>query len=405
MQTSLLRGTALATVFALTAFGVSAQEIKVGSVAAVTGPIPDLIAPIVVSRNLAAKHVNDQGGLLDGQTLTLVLADGQCDAKAAVDAGNKVVNVDQVVAVIGASCSGETSGLAQSVTIPAGIVSVSDSATAPSISELDDNDLVYRVAASDAYQGISLAKLALESGYNNIAVTFANDDYNAGIAKVFEQAVKDMGGTITASQMHEPKAQSYRSELATLSGAGDADVLAVFAYYGSSGITIMRNSLENGLFDTFLGADGMLDDSVIEQIGADNLKDKVMMTRAASTTESDAYKRFADEYAATGNDPSGPYIGQGYDATFLMALAIEKAGAADRSKIKDALRAVANPPGVEILPGEWKKAKEAIAAGEDINYVGASGAVDFDEAGDVAGVFGVSVVGDCPLYTSDAADD
>jgi branched-chain amino acid transport system substrate-binding protein len=38
------------------------------------------------------------------------------------------------------------------------------------------------------------------------------------------------------------------------------------------------------------------------------------------------------------------------------------------------------------MPGEWTKAKELIAAGTDIDYEGAGGALDFDEAGDVDGI-------------------
>lgn len=76
-----------------------------------------------------------------------------------------------------------------------------------------------------------------------------------------------------------------------------------------------------------------------------------------------------------------------------MALAIEKAGAADRGKIGAALRAVANAPGEVIRPGEWKKAKALIAAGKDVNYEGASGNVDFDKNGDVGGLYSVNTVG------------
>ena len=85
-------------------------------------------------------------------------------------------------------------------------------------------------------------------------------------------------------------------------------------------------------------------------------------------------------------------MAHGYDASFLMALAIEKAGAADRGKIGAALRAVANAPGEVIRPGEWKKAKALIAAGKDINYEGASGNVDFDANGDVGGIYSVNTV-------------
>lgn len=390
-------GTAIVTSWLGLAAAGAAQEIKVGSVGAVTGPVAEVVEGIVAARNLAAEHVNEQGGLLDGQTYRLVLGDSQCDPKAAVDAATKVVNVEQVVAIVGATCSGGTNAMAQSVTIPAGVVSVSDSATAPSITELDDNDLVFRVAPSDAYQGEVLARLAMDLGLTRLALTYANDDYNAGLAGAFEASFLELGGEITAKQMHEPNKASYRSELSTLAGQ-PADGLALFAYYGGSGITIIRNSLENALFETFLAADGMADTTVIEQLGADALKDRLYVTLPGSDVDNPSYQAFAAAFEKTGKDPGGPFIAHGYDAAFLVALAIEKAGAADRSKIAEALRAVANPPGTVIRPGEWEKAKAAIAAGEDINYEGASGPVDFDENGDVAGIYQLNTVGTGPEW-------
>ena len=380
-------------VMSLHGAGTVAADVKVGSAGGITGPIAELVVAIMAGRDLAASHVNEQGGLLGGDTYRLVPGDAQCDPKAAVDAGAKLVNVEQVVAVIGPSCSGATNGMAQSVTIPAGVVMLSDTATAPGISELEDNDLVFRVAASDAYQGRSLAERAWEQGYRALAVTYANDDYNAGLAKVFETAFKELGGTVTASQMHEPDKASYRSELSTLAGAG-GEGLALFAYYGSSGITILRNSLENDLFGKFLGADGMMDSSVIEQIGADTLRGNILLSQPASDTEGASYKAFAEAFTAAGHDPSAPFVAHGYDVAFLAALAIEKAGAADRSRIPAALREVANAPGTIIRPGEWEKARKAIAAGEDVNYEGASGAIEFDDNGDVAGTYSLNGVGD-----------
>ena len=369
-----------------------AAKIKVGSVAGVTGPIAELVAPIVAGRNLAAKHINEQGGLFNGDTIDLVLADSQCDPKAGVDAGNKVVNVDQVVAVVGASCSGATNGLVQSVTIPAGVVAVSDSATAPAISELDDNDLVFRVAPSDSFQGKALAELANNIGYKRVAVTYANDDYNAGIAKVFVEEFPKLGGTIVANQVHEPNKASYRSEVTTL-GRGQPDAIAIFAYYGGSGITIIRNSLESGAFNKFLAADGMFDRSVIEQIGAENLRGNIVITQSASDEDAEAYKIFAQAYTPLG-DPGSPYAAHGYDAVFMIALAIEQAGSTDRGKISQALRAISDGSGTKILPGEWAKAKELIGQGQKINYEGASGIVDFDANGDVTGLFSANTIDD-----------
>ena len=395
---------ASAALLAVGGTAAMAADVKVGSAAGITGPIEGLVPPILAGRDLAAAHVNEQGGILGGSNYVLVPGDSQCNPKAAVDAGTKLVNVEQVVAVIGPSCSGATNGMVQSVNIPAGVVTLSDTATAPMISYLEDNDLVFRAAPSDGYQSAALAQHVYDRGLRNIAVTYANDDYNAGLGEAFIAAFEHVGGTITGKQAHEPDRQSYRSELSTLAGGG-AEALAVFAYYGSSGITILRNSLENALFDQFLGADGMMDNSVIDQLGADTLRGKVTLSQPAPAAEGDAgpnesYAAFAEAFKATGNDPEAPFVSHGYDVAFLMALAIEKAGAADRSLISAALREVANAPGMVIRPGEWAKAKEAIAAGEDINYEGASGAIEFDENGDVAGAtYTFNGVGDDGTWT------
>ena len=305
MKRILIAGAAAA--LALNGAAVSAGDINVGSAAAVTGPIAELVVDIVDARNLAASHVNAQGGLLGGDTLRLVQGDSQCDPKAAVDAGAKLVNVEQAVMVIGPNCSGATNGMAQSVTIPAGVVMISDTATAPSISDLDDGDLVFRVAPSDAYQGRSLAEHAWAQGYRKLAVTYANDDYNSGLAGVFAAAFTELGGAITGNEAHEPSKASYRAELATLA-AGEAEGLALFAYFGSSGITILRNSLENALFGKFLGADGMMDNSVIEQIGADNLRGNILLSQPASDTEGESYKAFAAAFDSPGRPLRRPRL-------------------------------------------------------------------------------------------------
>ncbi len=383
--------TLAATVAAFATVSAQAEDIKIGSAGGVTGPIAELVAAILKARQLAAEHINATGGLLDGKNMALVVGDSACDPKAAVDAGNKLVNVEQVVAVIGPSCSGATNGMVSSVTIPAGVTVLSDSATAPSISDLKDNDTVFRASASDSYQGAEIARLVSKAGLKKVAVTFSNDDYNAGIAEVFVKEFTAMGGTVTANQAHEPNKASYRSELATLAQGGP-EALALFAYYGSSGITIVKNSLENALFDKFYAADGMFDVSVISSIGADNLRDKIWITQAASDPENVSYQNFAEAYKATGGDPEAPYAAHGYDVAFLMALAIEKAGSADRGKISAALRAVAGPPGEVVRPGEWEKAKKLIMEGKDVNYEGAAGVLDFDEKGDVSGLFSLNTV-------------
>ena len=376
-----------AALVSIAASPVYAGEVKIGVLNALTGPIPDLSAVILEAELAAAAYINANGGMWGGDTLVLASGDSGCDAKAGVDAANKIVNVEQASIIVGPLCSGATIGATQAVTIPAGVVNISPSATSPAITGLDDNDLVFRVCPSDAYQGVTIAKLARSMGYSKLATTYANDDYNAGLHDVFVQAFKDLGGTITGDQMHEANKASYRSELATLSSGGP-EALALFAYYNGSGITIMRQSLENSFFSKFIGGDGMLAQEVIDEIGADNLGDAVF-TKGTADQSSSHFKTFAGLF----DRPSDPYTAQAWDAVMIAALALESAGSATRDLIAH-VRSVANAPGVEVGPGDWAKAKALLAAGKDINYQGIAGENEFDANGDVAGIYGKSVVKD-----------
>jgi branched-chain amino acid transport system substrate-binding protein len=386
-----MRKSIYSCIAALAVVGGANADVKVGNPMAMTGPIPDLVAPMAQAVDLAEKHINEQGGMFaSGEAYVVVRGDSMCDPVAAVDAVTKLINVSGVVALIGPVCSGATIAQAESVAIPAGLVTLSVSASAPAISTMENGtDLMFRTAASDSFQGVALAKLALAKGITDLSVSYANDDYNAGIAAVFAESFVANGGKIHQNEAHEPNKASYRSEVATL--GANTDNLALFAYYGSGGITLMRNAMETGAFSTFLGADGMLAQEVIDQIGAENLG-QATFTTSTSDESTPGFAAWSAMATATGISPLMPFAANSYDATFMMALAIEHAGSADRDKIAASLRAIANAPGETIIPGEWSKAKKILAAGGDINYLGGSGPQDFDENGDVVGDFSASVV-------------
>ena len=127
----------------------------------------------------------------------------------------------------------------------------------------------------------------------------------------------------------------------------------------------------------------------------ENLTNATFTTSASdtSTPAFSAWKALADAAEVPASDP---FVPNSYDAVMLMALAIEKAGSADRAGIAAALRSVANAPGEQILPGEFAKAKAILAGGGDIHYVGAAGPQDFDANGDVAGFFSRMISTDIP---------
>ncbi len=363
---------------------VSAQaEVKIGFLGGFTGPIESLMPPISNGAKLAITQVNAQGGTSQGK-ITYVTADTSCaDSTKAANAADRLVNTEKVTAIVGAQCSGATIASANNAAIPAGVTMISPASTSPKLTGMDDKDLVFRTAPSDAYQGGSMARLLKAKGFKNIAISYVNNDYGKGFAAAVKAEFEKLGGVVDASEAHEDGKADYRAEIGSLS-SNNSEILVVLAYLGGSGGTIIRQALEGGDFSKFAGGDGIVGDKLIENIGEGKL-DGLIATRAGSP-ELAGSAIFAAAAKAAKLDPKAPFAAQAYDAAFLLALAIEKNGSAERAGVNKALRAVSSAPGEVILPGEWEKAKKLIAAGKDINYEGASGSHEFDAAGDVPGV-------------------
>jgi ABC-type branched-subunit amino acid transport system substrate-binding protein len=235
---------------------------------------------------------------------------------------------------------------------------------------------------SDALQGAILADVVTAQDVDTVSVLYINNDYGQGLMEAFERAYK---GRIVSKAAFEEKQASYRSELARVAG-GEPQALVLIAYPGD-GIPILRQAIEGGFFDKFVFTDGMKAQEVVDAIGGGFLEDAFGTSPAADTASQPA-KLFREMYEKKyGQLPPQPFIDAAYDAALLLAMALEKAGTTNGAAVRDALRDIANPPGEEILPGQFAKAKKLIAEGKDIDYVGAAGTQDFDANGDVPGTY------------------
>lgn len=368
--------TAMAALLSGTAY---AADTTIGVVLGFTGPLDTLAPPMLASAELAAKNINDQGGINGGQ-LKLVTGDDNCvTADMATAAATQTIN-DGAVAILGGMCSGVTAAIANNVSIPNGLLLISPSATAATITTLEDNDLVYRTSPSDAYNAEVFANNLFARGVTELGITYVNNDYGKGLADNFSAAFVAAGGKVTANVAHEEGKAEYRAELGQLAAAGSQN-LVVLAYANGSGKTVLQQAIESGDFTAYFGADGMVDNVLLEGFGGGLDGFTAMRPSEPSGAGTAAFTAVAE---AGGLTLGSTFQQQSYDALFLMALALQKTGGS-KDGVAQALRDVATAPGEVILPGEWQKAVELIAAGTDINYEGASGPVEFDAAGDVAG--------------------
>lgn len=377
MKKLLLASTALA----LSAGIASAQEVKMGVLLGYTGPIEDITPFMADSAELAMKEISDSGLFLGGATITPVRADSTCvDSSAAQAAAERLISSDGIVAMVGADCSGVTMAVLQNVAMSAGVPMISPSATSPAFTTTESNGMFFRTAPSDARQGVILADIVMERGFDTVALTHTNNDYGSGFATAFAEAYTAAGGTITTTVPHEEAKGDYSAEVGTLAAAG-GDALVILGYTDGGGSTL-RTAYELGAFEQFFMGDGMYGDALVANTG-EALEGTVGTIPWAQGDGAEAFTTVAE---AAGVRADSSYTRESYDAAAILALAAQAAGEATPEGIAANVLNVANAPGEPILPGELAKGLEILANGGEIDYVGAT-SVELVGPGEAAGSF------------------
>jgi branched-chain amino acid transport system substrate-binding protein len=366
---------------ALMAGAAAADDIKIGVVLGYTGPLESITPTMAGSAEMALTEVNASGKFTLGN-LVPVRADSTCtDAAAATSAAERAVTADGIKAMVGADCSGVTGAILQNVARPNGIGMISPSATSPALSTAEDDGLFFRTAPSDARQGEIMADILSGKGIMNVALTYTNNDYGKGLADSFAAAYAAKGGTITLSAPHEDGKADYAAEVGALASAG-GDLLVVAGYVDQGGKGMIQGSLDAGAFSKFYLVDGMYGDSLLAAIGAP--LDGSFGALPGIDNEGSA--KFKEMATAAGLDGTSAFAPESYDAAALIAMAMAASGSTDSKVWSTKVMDLANAPGEPILPGELAKALELIAAGTDIDYVGATG-VELVGPGESAGSY------------------
>ncbi len=362
--------------------GANAQELKVGTLLSHTGPLKEFGPNIQNGVVLGAKQMRAAGF-----DIKLIHEDSETSAIPATNAAKKLVEIDRVVAIIGALASGVTVPVAESVTCPNNVIMISPASTSPLLTVLPSdqkNDFLFRTCPSDDLQGVVAGKLA--ASYNKTAaILYVNNPYGQGLAEQFKKTFEKMRGKVLAMVPHDEKmAESYTAELRKAL-AGNPDRLCSFSYPQHAEI-YLKESIEFFKYRRFLFCDGTKSEDIVKAVGVKNVEGQ--MGTAPGTSGGKSYEMFNTMYKEEfGKLPPLPFITNGYDAMATIGLAAYKAKVKGldltSENIRDNLRFVANPPGAIIKPGEFKKAFELIKQGKDINYEGAAGSVDYDMNGDV----------------------
>ena len=327
---------------------------------------------------LAIEHVNQGGGVF-GLPVTVAVADATADPEKAVAAARRLVEVEGVHAIVGPNASASALPVAERVIGPAAIPTVSFSATSPALTNVADNDFLFRTALSDVSQGPVLAGLTRERGFDNVGLLHVDDPWGRGLAGAFEAA---WDGPVKAV----PVDRSETDFLTALreSASGGAQALVVIAFE-SAALAMVREAIDNGLYEYFVFGDAAKRPSLVRSLGGARLGN-MYGTGPASAPESAASAAWEAAWIAEyGALPVLAYVKEAYDATVALALAAQAAGRLHGATIRDRLRAVGSSPGTVVTagPSGVADALRILADGGEIDYEGASGSMDWDGNGDL----------------------
>jgi ABC-type branched-subunit amino acid transport system substrate-binding protein len=358
--------------------GVESRTIKLGLLLPETGDLGQLGQPMVNAGQLAVKTVNDADIPLDVDART---EDTQTQQSAGISAANSLVNAGYP-AVVGPASSGINIPVSKQVFIPNGIVGISPSSTALTVTTLDDNDYIYRTAPSDALQGKVLGQIADEElGHQTAATMYVNNDYGQQLSNAFVDAFEGRGGTIQNEVSFEKQQSSYTSRIQQ--AAGDDPGVIVVIGYPASGVQLFKDYYVDFDADrSMLVTDGLKESTLPNQVGH-NMTNVGGSSPLAAGPAKDAFNTaYQEEY----DSEPGVFTSQTFDAAAVVMLANAAAGENSGTAVRDQMREVANPGGTEVSPENLPEGIEMAAAGEEIQYVGASSSVDFDDAGDMTAV-------------------
>jgi len=373
---------------------ISEGDIKIGVMQSLTGDLGSYGGPMSDAIKLAAKEINDNGGLL-GRKLVLLIEDDQTNNVAAVDAANKLVKVDRVPAIVGATGSGQSMSVID-ITTGSGVLQISSSNTGTDFTNYDDGDLYFRTAPSDALQGSAMAKLAQERGYKTTSTIVINNPYGVGFEDVFVKAFEADGGKVLEKVRYDPSQTVFDSEVQRVAEGKPEFIMMVS--YPETGSLILRTAYEKGALKSipWLLSEGLKADNLAGLVGNDAEGNYIAAGLQGLAPDQDAggkaYEAFKSLYLAEYGKEPAIYCTNSYDALAVVALAIEQAKNATGRDIAVNIRSVANPPGTEV--SDLGEALSLIREGKDINYQGTSGEIAFDENGDVSGSFTLWTIAD-----------
>lgn len=351
-------------------------SLVLGTMLPATGDLAFLGPPEFAGVELALEEIDAAGGVL-GSPVTYIEGDS---GDTTTDIASQTVDsqlAQGVNAIIGAASSGVSLTVIDKITSN-GVVQFSPANTAPILTTYEDNGLYFRNSPSDVLQGAVIAQSAVDAGITKLAVVARQDPYGEGLAAATVKNFTEAGGTVTSDLLYDPAAPSFEAEVAEIK-AGGPEAVAVIGFEET--VKLVQEMIKQGVgpgdVQLYL-VDGNLSTTAFADFPAGTMDGTIGTVPSGSVDLTTFNERLLAFDPALTDFSYGP---QSYDAAMVIALAAHKAGCADGVKIAAELPNVAGNGGEECTT--YADCIALLDAGTDIDYMGVTGGVDFNEYGDL----------------------
>lgn len=311
-----------------------AQNIRIGAVYPLTGGVSYDGITKLNGAKLAVEEINARGGVL-GRQIELLSEDGACNPAQSVASAEKLISQSKVVALLGAICSSATGAIGETIKkykVPL----VSGVSTAERLTE-QSNPYFFRATTTTTLNGKSMGDtLSKIAKGKRIAFIVTSDDWGRSAAQSYGDSLKARGAEIVATEYFDRAETDFAAMLTKIRAAKPDAIVSTGGFQNAANVT--KQARQMGLQQVVIGEGAFTSEAYNKLV--EPFTDNVFgIIEWVSVIDSAQNKKFIEDYRAKYKEIPTKFSVGGYQTVYIMAQAIQRAGAVDGDKIRDALKA------------------------------------------------------------------
>ncbi len=324
------------------------EPIKIGAIISITGPYSALGVPEKNTLEMEVEKINDNGGV-NGRDIEIIIEDDGTDEAKTVTAATKLIEQDEVIAIIGPTGTGQTMAIRKQI----------EDAEIPQVSMAGGNiitdqlsEWVFTTPPSN-FIVVPFALNYLENeGLKKIGLITDSGGFGKDGKTVIEEEVKDRDMEIVANETYNPTDVDMKAQLTKIKGTDAQVVVAWTAGKGAS--IIAKNMSELNMDIPYLGSHGIAMEAFIK--GAEDAANGVIFPIGGrvlipdSFTEESEHKKvtqdYVNDYTSKYGEAQSTFGGHAFDALHIIVNALEKSDSDDPKDLRDAIEVTTDFAGI-----------------------------------------------------------